>query len=159
MAPGRQLFVLPMTTATATATAICAWKVTGDGGVQNGSPASEMPTGSCQHEGKRGLKRGVASTKKQQELHESSTEGGGGVGERELPPKLNSRLRIGRSAFIRSCALTSTSSSSSLMLSLARRTYKIFDFSSITTKGVAADQEGRERIKKRERARTKCTVH
>lgn len=147
MAPGRQLFVLPMTmaTATATATAICAWKVTGDGGVQNGSPASEMPTGSCQHEGKRGLKRGVASTKKQQELHESPTEWwGGGVGERELPPKLNSRLRIGRSAFIRSCALTSTSPSS-LMLSLARRTYKIFDFSSITTKGVAADQEREER--------------
>lgn len=80
MAPGRQLFVLPMTMATATATAICAWKVTGDGGVQNGSPASEMPTGSCQHEGKRGLKRGVASTKKQRELYESSTEGVGGSG-------------------------------------------------------------------------------
>lgn len=157
MAPGRQLFVLPMTMATAMA--ICAWKVTGDGGVQNGSPASEMPTGSCQHEGKRGLKRGVASTKKQQELHESSTEWWGGVGERELPPKLNSRLRIGRSAFIRSCALTSTSPSS-LMLSLARRTYKIFDFSSITTKGVAADQEGRERIKEREPGRSaQCTVH
>lgn len=75
MAPGRQLFVLPMTMASATATAICDWKVTGNGGVQNGSPASEKPTGSCQHEGKRGLERGVASTKKQQELHESPTEG------------------------------------------------------------------------------------